>query len=104
MKTLIVSDIFGKTKHLSELARAISSDYEIFAPYSGEEIAFSSEKSAYVYFMSNVGLDNYTNTLKKYVASFSKPVCLVGFSIGASAIWKLSGDVYIKNICEATCF
>lgn len=95
MITLIVaSDIFGRTQAFEALAdtlaphadRAIRVD-----PYGGEPTDFSDEATAYTRFQEQVGLDSYTQHLRQRVASADgQRMLLIGFSVGASAIWALS--------------
>jgi len=53
-------------------------------------MAFKDEADAYSYVINNVGLDCYVSTLLKVLASIDCETTLIGFSIGASAIWRLS--------------
>jgi hypothetical protein len=47
----IVTDIFGITPALEELAGAVVSVTAIIDPYSGKEMNFGAESLAYEYFM-----------------------------------------------------
>ncbi|WP_076408350.1 dienelactone hydrolase family protein [Shewanella sp. UCD-KL12] len=104
MKILIVSDIFGKTDALEQLALALNSPAEIFDPYSAEMMNFSDEKQAYDYFSSEVGLDKYTQALVERISACSESLYLIGFSVGAAAIWNMSNLNMVKNVSKATCF
>jgi dienelactone hydrolase len=104
MLHIIVSDIFGRTKALEKLGSAISKNVEILDPYSSEMMEFSNEADAYKYFTSEVGLDKYAESLSKTIKSVSKQVTLIGFSVGASAVWKISMQRELANISSATCF
>jgi dienelactone hydrolase len=105
MKTIIVTDIFGKTQPLTELASLICQEYFILDPYNGKSMNFLDEQMAYRYFSENVGLNEYTYTLKKLLANDFAPVRLVGFSAGASAIWNISNEKAISHsVKSATCY
>ncbi len=104
MNTLICTDIFGKSSTLEELADAICPNHLIVDPYEGENIPFQSERDAYQFFSSNVGLDNYTMILRDALKNTSTAVNLVGFSIGASAIWNLSESSVCSIVIKGTCF
>lgn len=104
MQYLIASDIFGRTSALEELASELSDSIEIFDPYDSKQMNFNNEREAYRYFVSNVGLDKYSNNLKKITKSFSEPLRLIGFSVGASAIWNFSSQSNLKHISKAYCF
>ncbi|MBF0379298.1 MAG: dienelactone hydrolase family protein [Desulfamplus sp.] len=104
MKLIIVSDIFGVTRHLITLAESLSPEYEIVDPYNGQVIAFESESEAYNYFSTVCGLQRYTDSLKKRIDSSNEKILIVGFSIGASAVWNTLSSDCACMIEEAVCF
>lgn len=104
MQTIIVSDIFGRTKALEKLASLLSSEVDIFDPYDSEIKGFANESEAYSFFTSEVGIDKYSEKLSEFVQSIESELKLIGFSIGAAAIWKISGQKNMDNISSATCF
>ncbi len=104
MRVLVVSDIFGKTPALEELAKAMPVTTDIIDPYDGKFMAFKDEQEAYNYFCNEVGLDSYCLQLKKQVDSLKQPVVMIGFSVGASAIWKLSAHMDMEKVKSAACF
>lgn len=99
---LIVSDIFGVTESLIALSHRLSTASEIFDPYHGEVQSFNNEKSAYEYFIETVGLDTYSAQLAERVRVYDTPVRLIGFSIGASALWNISEQLF-RNIPKSRC-
>jgi dienelactone hydrolase len=86
---IIVTDFFGKTSALMNLAQALNIDI-IVDPYAGVNMNFDDENEAYNYFVENVGLNNYLEILSKTIQHYECECKLVGFSIGASIIWQLS--------------
>lgn len=104
MHRIVVSDIFGKTSELENLCNALKARVEIIDPYSGKFMRFKEESEAYEYFMTNVGIQAYSELLLEKLSSVSNPTSLVGFSVGASAIWKVSGNLNIDFIENAICF
>lgn len=90
MHYIVVSDIFGKTPALEATTRAIAESAEIIDPYQGVYRPFESEAEAYPYFSTHVGIDAYASTLDKRLKQFTQPVTLIGFSVGASALWRVS--------------
>jgi len=104
MKYILVSDIFGRTKSLEKIASALPGDVELVDPYNAKMIDFKNETDAYAYFASEVGLDKYAENLLKAIHSVSEHVTLIGFSVGASAIWKISNQKKLNNISNAACF
>jgi dienelactone hydrolase len=101
MAIILVSDIFGKTPALVELAEELNAKL-IIDPYSGVDLGFKSEADAYAYFIEHIGFDAYFTLLTKAISSigltsltpltepFNTPITLIGFSVGAAAIWRLS--------------
>lgn len=104
MKTIVITDIFGKTPALQALARAISPNHFIIDPYEGEDLRFKSEDEAYQFFTSNIGLDNYAKRADNFLSEQGSAVNVVGFSVGASAIWNLSTSSVALKVNYATCF
>ena len=104
MKTVIVTDIFGKTAALEELANSICKSHIIIDPYNGRDMSFESESDAYEYFISNIGLENYINYLNIALAKLDSTIKLVGFSIGAAAIWNLSGSFDFSHVKKLPVF
>ena len=109
MKLLIITDIFGRTKALDDFANYFDEkpiSIEIVDPYNGEYRNFDTEAHAYKSFQKEIGLDNYTNLLRQKVKNVnSKRVVLLGFSVGASAIWAASQHIDIEEkLYKGICF
>jgi len=103
---IIVTDIFGITSALIALSSAINVE-TIVDPYDGKCMGFENEVQAYHYFTENVGLDAYVDKLSQIIEERSDEVTLIGFSVGASAIWQLSASTsekITKVVKHATCF
>jgi dienelactone hydrolase len=103
MNIILVSDIFGKTDALEKLSEKLNAK-TIVDPYNNEYINFADENEAYEYFIKNVGLDNYLKKVKSIVEMAPNNSILIGFSIGASVIWRLSEVILSKQIKSAVCF
>ncbi|WP_299727827.1 hypothetical protein [uncultured Endozoicomonas sp.] len=104
MNTLIVSDIFGRTDALEALAQSLSGHVNILDPYDSVKPGFSSESEAYEAFTQSVGMDRYAALVAKTVSRYTKPLTLIGFSAGASAIWITSDHPAIPSGSTAICF
>lgn len=90
---LVVSDIFGKTSGLEALCTQLTSHFDIIDPYNGAEMSFNNEGEAYRYFSENIGLEGYCSILTSALLNRASPKVILGFSVGASAIWKLSDSI-----------
>lgn len=104
MQRLILSDIFGYTDSLQELADELSGSVKIIDPYDGQKMMFQNEAEAYEYFVVNVGLDAYREIVVGWIKEIAEPVTLLGFSVGASAIWSVSEDIGLGNVIGAVGF
>lgn len=104
MSKVIVSDVFGRTEALQKLAQQLNGSVQIIDPYGGAFMNFDDEQEAYQYFITQVGLDSYTHTLLNRIENDLEPVSLIGFSVGASAVWNLSEYSELKHIKSAVLF
>jgi dienelactone hydrolase len=104
MNTILVTDIFGKTAALAEIAANFSHEVEILDPYNAVEMNFSDEAEAYRYFISEVGLEAYATRLLERIMAKPSPIMLIGFSVGAAAIWKISHLAAASHIASAIGF
>ncbi len=86
MKTLIVTDIYGETPELGQLAHSFCSNPIVVSPYCGADPGFYDEEAAYRSFLDYGGIDAYTKKLLNALSSCA-PDALVGFSAGATAAW-----------------
>lgn len=103
MRLILVSDVFGLTPALFDLSKELGG-CSIIDPYKGQMMAFKNESEAYSYFIENIGISYYSSFLANAIDSMTEEVILIGFSVGASAIWKLSEKVNNTLIKQAVCF
>lgn len=103
----VVSDIFGWTSALEEIARVLSPAFEtihLVDPYNHQEMEFENETDAYTYFKKQGGLKRYIRIVSDSLSQTTEPVRMLGFSVGASAIWALSDNQESPQITKAVCF
>ena len=103
MSIILVTDVFGKTPALMTLSEEWSAK-TIVDPYEGVDMGFKNEAEAYSYFMDKVGFDTYLAELLRTTESATSASILIGFSIGASVIWKLSEKISLNYVKRAICF
>ena len=103
MNTILFSDVFGTTPALIKLKEQLGA-ISIIDPYEGEYMSFNNEADAYSYFVTNVGLDRYVSNVLKVLSDLQCKTTLIGFSIGASAIWRISQNNKNGLIEQAFCF
>jgi len=104
MLTILVSDIFGLSDALEELADQLPGTTKIIDPYAGAKLRFDNESAAYEYFVAHVGMHNYEIRLAEALNKCNEAMQLLGFSVGATACWKLACSATQKNIRQALCF
>lgn len=103
MNTIVVPDVFGKTSALIRLCDELKANI-IVDPYDGVDMGFNNEAEAYSYFMKNVGLDAYLLKILNTIEANAPVKTIIGFSIGASAIWRLSEQVSSTMVKHAICY
>lgn len=108
MRLVVVTDIYGKTKFLEDSLCCLSPKYEnidIIDPYTSNEIHFKNEEEAYRYFQENIGLNGYIEKLYQFLKDKQlQEYHLLGFSIGASAVWALSQMLEFNQSAKGICF
>lgn len=108
MKLIVVTDIFGLTDALDSLLESISShceSIEIVDPYDNCYPNFESEREAYACFTERVGLTRYAEKLESVLQGREESsLVLLGFSVGASAIWVLSEKLEKYRNTRGICF
>lgn len=105
MEVIIASDIFGRTKEQEDIVVQLSTNVSAITlvdPYAGKDHAFNNEEEAYSYFQQDVGIEAYIDTVFEATASKRNSVFLIGFSIGASALWAISDK--LRGQAKAMCF
>jgi hypothetical protein len=104
MGKVLVADIFGRTPALEDLAQAVGSVMDIIDPYGGQLMGFETEPRAYGHFMTHVGIPAYERVLAAHLAHSPRVSMLIGFSVGAAAIWGISQTLTPDKIGRAVCF
>lgn len=104
MNKVIVTDIFGRTNAIKDLAGAVGSVTDIIDPYHGKHMGFDTESRAYAYFMTHVGIHAYEQRLAACLDKITGIDLLIGFSVGSAAIWGISGTLRPEKISRAVCF
>ncbi|MBN2429671.1 MAG: hypothetical protein JXK94_15155 [Deltaproteobacteria bacterium] len=104
MRKIVVTDIFGKTPALEKLCKAVGGDVDIIDPYAGKFMGVMTEEQAYGFFMANTGVETYCDLLLSRLEKIPSPGILIGFSVGASAIWQISESLSRAKVKRAVCF
>lgn len=103
----VVSDIFGRTPALETLCMSLAltaDSVEIIDPYGGIDHGFDSEPDAYTHFMADTGLARYADIIETHLSNLRDNVIIIAFSVGASAVWRLSGKNQFPRVKKAVCF
>ncbi|QDP02136.1 hypothetical protein [Thalassotalea sp. PS06] len=113
MISCLVTDIFGRTDAMEELAAELSADsntdsgslaeWRILDPYQGVRHDFTDEASAYGYFQQHMGLTNYESLIAEELNNTQYSLA-IGFSVGASALWQYLSQSKSMSIQQAVLF
>ncbi|PKI17994.1 hypothetical protein [Colwellia sp. 12G3] len=103
MSIIIVSDVFGITPSLVTLKDKLGAN-TIIDPYNGQRMDFKNEADAYSFFVTTVGLDSYVSRIFNVLELLDGQTTLIGFSVGASAIWQLSLSNNNNRVKQSFCF
>ncbi|BCS87966.1 dienelactone hydrolase family protein [Pseudodesulfovibrio sediminis] len=91
MQILLATEIWGRTSHVDEMVRVLercSHTVTVIDPYAGSDPAFVSEEEAYSRYQEVCGHGEYARRVAQALERAAGPVCLVGFSAGAGAVWS----------------
>lgn len=106
-KILIASDIFGQTAALEALISRIAplkTDVKIVDPYNGIDHQFKQEKDAYSAFQEKTGFEKYSFQVRQEIEKYNEAFLLIGFSVGASAVWANLNFQGFTPGATAVCF
>lgn len=107
MKLIVISDIFGRTAELVALVGELSDLYcetAIIDPYDGFSYPFASEDAAYHQFQKECGLEKLLQKSSEEVRKSHSAADILGFSVGGTCAWSLSGQCDFGNIRQSICF
>ncbi|MCG8529061.1 MAG: dienelactone hydrolase family protein [Desulfovibrionales bacterium] len=107
MHLIIGTDIWGRTPHVEAMAESfadVAKTVTIVDPYAGEDLNFSDEETAFSRFIETGGHARYAQCVADVVAAAEEPVCLLGFSAGAGAVWSAVNSHDSGQICCAMGF
>lgn len=103
MSVYVVTDIFGLTPALQKFVSTLSKaqhhstkNIHIVDPYEGKQMNFANEADAYAYFAKHIGVEQYAAYLHSLLVNDDTEKTLIGFSVGASAIWTISDNKNLK--------
>jgi len=107
-KLLIVTDIFGRGPALKPLLQALTTperNITLLDPYGGREQMFATESDAYSAFITECGHDAYAAKVESTIAESAMEFELaLGFSAGASALWRVLATASAAAIQRAVLF
>lgn len=107
MHIIIATEIWGKTPHVDAMVASfeeIASKVTVVDPYDGADPAFASEEAAHACYKEQCGDAVYAQRVAKTIAEAAEPVCLLGFSAGAGAVWTAASNSSVDTVKAAVCF
>ena len=102
--TIVLADIFGRTEAVETFCKHLDCATKICDPYDGRRMNFNVEAQAYQHFSQFVGLERYQQLIDKELSQFKEPVRVIGFSVGAAALWRLSESKHLHHVKQGVCF
>ena len=104
MRCLILSDIFGQTPELLQLAESLNlaTSPVIEGPYEEISTTFLDESDAYKHFVEIGGIASYVEKLRKL--DWDDISVVIGFSAGGSAVWKMLSANLPSELKQVICF
>ncbi len=107
MHVILVTEIWGHTKYVNKMADAFlcnASSVSVVDPYNGTDPGFVNEEEAYSCYLSECGHSEYAKRVSLALSRATAPVCLVGFSAGAGAVWSAVCKKEVDRAQGAICF
>ena len=101
VQVVIVTDIFGRTSMVDRMADCLKKqlvEVVVLDPYGGIKNDFVDETVAYAEFISLCGHDPYAALVQQKIADLKGPLLLIGFSAGATAIWRCLDGAIARKI------
>lgn len=107
-RVLVLSDIFGLCAGLERLLadlRQAGADVQHVDPYQGKHQQFVDEAEAYAAYIAQCGHDAYAAIATKALQSSVQPYnSAIGFSAGATALWRALSPVEPDFVRQAILF
>lgn len=91
-RVLLATDIYGQTDATDALREILDGRVEVICPYDNNRQEFQSEAQAYEFFCRHSSVHVYADTIQTKLLSNDAPALLIGFSVGASAMWLCTGN------------
>lgn len=105
MTTLIATDIFGPTPELQAFAAALGRPTRVIGPTKSPAPTAWSEAMAYANFIEGGGIPPYVRRLEQALADPAAGIeRVIGFSVGATALWALLATPRARSIRSTTLF
>lgn len=105
LNLLIATDIFGRCDALQRFVTDVEragATVTIVDPYHGEYQAALSEQQAYANYIAQCGHDMYTERVS--TALQAKVTLAIGFSAGASALWRAMAETQASRLKKLVLF
>ena len=105
---LVITDIFGQGAGLEQLLadlRQSGVTLHLVDPYQGRAQQFADEEQAYAAYSAECGHNTYAALAAQALQHSSQPFDLaIGFSAGATALWRALSATYSSKLKQAILF
>lgn len=93
MNIIIATDIHGINDQLRHLFHTLGDELIFLSPWDSVSSPYSNEQEAVAAFQADHGLEKYQQKIAQQAGK--SPALLIGFSVGATALWRhIASDHY----------
>lgn len=86
MNIIIATDIHGINDQLRHLFCALGDELIFLSPWDSDSSPYNNEQEAVAAFQADHGLEKYQQKIAQQAGN--SPALLIGFSVGATALWR----------------
>lgn len=86
MNIIIATDIHGINDQLSHLFHSLGDELIFLSPWDSDSAPYNNEQEAVAAFQADHGLEKYQQKIAQQAGD--APALLIGFSVGATALWR----------------
>lgn len=99
MNIIIATDIHGINDQLRHLFHALGDELIFLSPWDNDSAPYNKEQEAVAAFQADHGLEKYQQKIAQQAGD--APALLIGFSVGATALWRYIASQHCHQQSQA---